>query len=57
MFSRDKGDKRTVSEVAMDVTHDLYHRAAKYDGHSDGEKKWTHSDECEFTRANPDARR
>jgi hypothetical protein len=53
MFKRDKDDRRSPRQVIDDVSHDVYHRAARLDKRSqDGRVGYRHDGECEWTRAN-----
>ncbi len=54
MISRDKNDRRSAEQIALDASHDLYHRVArKVDPHHpDAKLSWPHAGECEWTRAN-----
>jgi hypothetical protein len=55
MFRRSKDDNRSASEVVRDVSHDIYHVAAKFDkGNPDGNKRYDScvTNDCEWKRAN-----
>lgn len=54
MIHRDANDERTIAQLSLDLSHDLYHRVAqKVDKrHPDAKMRWPHSGECEWTRAN-----
>lgn len=53
MFKRDRNDTRSARQVRDDISHDLYHKVAKFDkSSSDGKKNWRHGDDCEWKRAN-----
>lgn len=54
MIQRNRNDKRSAKRVALDASHDLYHRVAKRaePDHPDAKMQWTHAGECEWTRVN-----
>lgn len=54
MIHRDPTDRRGVTQVALDMLHDLHHKIAckTEPDHPDAQMDWRHTGECEFTRAN-----
>ena len=52
-IERDKGDRR---QTLMDAHHDAYHRLCSLLGEPDGQLRWPHTGQCEWTRANGEGR-
>ena len=53
---RDKGDRRNGKTDLMDAHHDAYHRLCRQLGEPDGQLRWPHAGQCEWTRANGEGR-